>query len=198
MNADLEKLVKLVDGGDCWEIIPFAYKGVALPIAHASDGDPLVGWRRFQRAVLGPFPLDLSAFDALEPDISRGKCNLYTWDAIRKLLSPIAETNPDLRAELDNFERALYAGVRTFLAAAAECWVRGADELEKKAAAKLAEANKLRERKRTFDEAFAATPETGVFTERPPKVARVDSEEEKSSSYSEPQSESEEEEEESS
>lgn len=194
MNADLEKLVKLVDGGDCWEIIPFAYKGVALPIAHASDGDPLVGWRRFQRAVLGPFPLDLSAFDALKPEMCRGKCNLYMWADIRKLLSSAAETDPNLRTELEAFERALYAAIRTAVAAQGDHLTRNADELEKQAAEKLDEAKQLRERKRTFDEAFAATPETGVFTERPPKVARVDAEE-KSSSYSEPQSESEDEEE---
>jgi hypothetical protein len=204
MNADLENLSHLVDSGDCYEPMQCVYNSVTIPITHDLDGDPCVGRHRLLRAVFGDHAGDRDALDAriaaLTPELRQRGCKLYKWGDVRKVLFTAAETDANLRTAIDGFERALYVAVRKALAASAEGWTRRAEELEKKAAAKLEHASELRELKRTFDEAFKATPETAVFTDRPPKVARVDEDvaEEKSSSYSEPKTASYEEEEDSS
>jgi hypothetical protein len=198
MNADLENLYTLLVDEPAKFFLSIVHDGVTIPLHLWRPSDPRIGLRRYLRAMIGDrYRGDVHALQArLFPDENAtfGGCTYVLFGPARAALLKAAETDADLQAALagskmDVFEQNLYATLRATIAAESEKWTTEAKEAEKEANAKLESAKELREQKRKFDEAFAATPETGVFVERPPKVPRLDDKEEaeKSASVSEPE-----------
>jgi hypothetical protein len=183
MNTDLAKLDELAEGWGRFQPSVVIYCGIAIPCAYGFNADPLVGTRRFFRAFLDGYAGDKAAaiaarVSALQKAWTHNKCVFVEWDNVRKLLLAVAESDAELQAIVDArlsvFEHVLYERVRKALSDSTVRWESEAEEKEKMSAALLKAAGDLRAQKRTFDEAFAATPETGLFTERPPKARRLD------------------------
>jgi hypothetical protein len=84
----------------------------------------------------------------------------------------LADAAPAVKAALaaypwDVKERELFEAAREAMRDEAALWDGEAEEL-------AAKVERLRARKRAFDDAFASTPESGPLTERPAKVPRGD------------------------
>lgn len=175
MNADLEKLAALVGATPAWVMTPVG----DLQMRLSPKGQVLVGVRSFIDHVFGdlaPEDLDRRALKAqLTAPTDRDGAQRIDgvryrhYGALKAALHELEEgaaRSAVIAFPWAELEKALFTAAKASFAGASDDWAARAERYETKAAA-------LRAAKRTFDEAFAATPAEGALTERPPKAARL-------------------------